>query len=84
MTDPNNAAEMLNAKSVLKNLYELAESSGMADAETMRGMSAGLHEFSAILRRKNDFAGIPGQAVRNEAKRSRLALLICPEYEGCI
>ena len=38
MTDPENEDELLNAKNILKNLQELAKSSGKADSRTIRSM----------------------------------------------
>ena len=78
MTDPKNEEQMLNAKNILKNLLELARSSGMAGGPTMRAMTEGYHEFSMIMRHKQDFAGKPGDYAGNQAKRQRLAMMVAP------
>ncbi len=80
MTDPNNEEEMLNARNVLRNLLELARSSGKANALTIRSMMSGYHEFSYLMRKKEDFAGQPGDYAGNQAKRQRLQMMIRP---GC-
>ena len=80
MTNPENEDELLYAKNILKNLLDLAESSGKADARTIRTMMCGYHEFVYLLRKKDDFAGVPGDVAMNRAKRQRLAMMIRP---GC-
>lgn len=80
MTDPENEDELLNAKNILKNLQELAKSSGKADSRTIRSMQIAYHQFTAMLHSKEDFAGVPGEISANKAKRQRLAMMIRP---GC-
>lgn len=80
MTDPENEDEVLNAKNILKNLQELAESSGKADSRTIRSMQIAYRQFTAMLHSKKDFAGVPGEISANKAKRQRLAMMIRP---GC-
>ena len=80
MTDPQNEEQVLNAKNILKNLLELAEDSGMADAQTIRVMHEAYVEFNLFLHRKADFAGKPGDVMGNKAKRNRLAMMLRP---GC-
>ena len=80
MTDPENEDDVLNARNILKNLLELAESSGKADPKTIRSMLIANHEFTAMLHSKEDFAGVPGDISANKAKRQRLAMMVRP---GC-
>jgi len=78
MTNPENEEQMLNARNILKNLLELARSSGMAAGPTMRAMTEGYHGFSMIMRHRADFAGKPGDYAGNQAKRHRLEMVIGP------
>jgi len=78
MTDPENEEQMLNARNILKNLLELARSSGMAGGPTMRAMTEGYHGFSMIMRHRENFAGKPGDYAGNQAKRHRLEMVIVP------
>jgi len=78
MTNPENEEQMLNARNILKNLLELARSSGMAGGPTMRAMTEGYHGFSMIMRHRENFAGKPGDYAGNQAKRHRLEMVIVP------
>ena len=78
MTDPENEEQMLNAKNILKNLLELARSSGMTVGPTMRAMTEGYHGFSMIMRHRENFAGKPGDYAGNRAKRQRLEMVVGP------
>ncbi len=78
MTDPKNEEQVLNAKNILKNLMELAHSSEMADAVTIRAMHQGYSEFAMLLRSKESFAGKRGDFSGNQAKRNRLAMMLRP------
>ena len=78
MTNPENEEQMLNAKNILKNLLELADSSEMTDGPTMRAMTQGYDEFSMIMRHREDFAGRPGDFAGNTAKRHRLEMMVGP------
>lgn len=78
MTDPENEEQMLNAKNILKNLLELAKSSGMTVGPTMRAMTQGYYEFSMIMHHREDFAGKPGDYAGNQAKRHRLEMVVGP------
>ena len=80
MTDPDDFGEVLNAMNILKNLLELARSSELADALTIRAMHLGYAQFRGLLHSKDDFAGKPGDYSGNKAKRNRLAMLLKP---GC-
>ena len=70
--------QVLNAKNILKNLMELARSSEMADAVTIRAMHQGYSEFAMLLRSKESFAGKRGDFSGNQAKRNRLAMMLRP------
>ena len=78
MTNPENEDEVLNARNILKNLFELARSSGMAHTITIRYMRSGYEEFTALLRHREDFAGHPGDFAGNEAKRQRIKIMLNP------
>lgn len=78
MTDPNNEDQVMNARNILKNLLELAGSSGMADRETERAMLLALRSFTHILHTKEDFAGTPGDVYGNRTKRLRLKMMLRP------
>ena len=80
MTNPDNEEEVLNARNILKNLLELSRSSQMADPLTLRAMTMAYHQFTVLLRHREDFAGKPGDIAANRAKRQRLAMMVRP---GC-
>ena len=58
MTNPENEEQMLNAKNILKNLLELARSSGMTVGPTMRAMTQGYYEFSMIMRNRYGYLAV--------------------------
>ncbi len=76
MTNPNNEEQVLHAENILGSLLELADSSQMADPITLRTMMQAYHEFTFLLRHREDFAGKPGDIAANRAKRQRLAMMI--------
>ena len=80
MTDPRNQEEVLHATNILKELLELAKSSGKVKGFTLHMMHQGYFEFPFLLDRKEEFAGKPGDYDTNRAKRQRLAMLLRP---GC-
>lgn len=78
MTNPKNEDDVLYARNILRNLQDLARSSQKVDAVTFRTMVLGEQSFTSLLRRKDDFAGKPGDYAGNHAKRLRLAMLLRP------
>ena len=80
MTNPDNEEEVLCARNIMKNLLELARSSKMADAITLRTMMLAYSKFTLLLRHKDDFAGKPGDIFGNRNKRNQLAMMVRP---GC-
>ena len=80
MVEPENEEQVLNAKNILKNLMELADSSEMRDDLTRYAMKVGYREFVHLCYYKPNFAGKPGDTEGNRAKRQRLAVMLRP---GC-
>ena len=78
MTDPDNQDEVLNALNILKNLMELARSSGKVDRLAFDAMETGYHNFRNFLKSRDDFAGKPGDYKGNQIKRQRLAMVLRP------
>lgn len=78
MVDPENPYSVEQAENILRQILFMARISQKADALTIRCMHAGAHEFSAIVRHRDDFAGKRGDFHGNEAKRQRLMHMLGP------
>ena len=78
MTNPIDQDEVLNALNILKNLKELADRSGKADQRTLEAMENGYRNFRNFLKRREDFAGRPGDHSENQIKQQRLAMILRP------
>lgn len=76
MTNPYNEEEILNARNILKNLLELARSSGTADPRTIRAMSQGYHQYIYLLGHRNEIARRPDDTAENRARRRYLAMML--------
>ena len=78
MADADDPASIACAKAILKNLNELMRSSGMATGPVHRMAVRAEMLFEDLLQYKEDFAGKPGDVIRNKQKRERLEMTIFP------
>lgn len=78
MVDENDPESVKNGKTILENLRVLIWSSGKANGQVMRMIGGAVENYENLIRFKDDFAGAPGDIMRNRAKRDRLAMAIYP------
>ena len=78
MTDTNSPEAVKKSENIIKEIYMLILSSGMADILVTNMAADAVRLFNEIIMFKDDFAGVPGQIRRNKAKRDRLAMMIYP------
>ena len=78
MTDAESPESVEEGKKVIRGIYQLILSSGMADIQTKHMAEAAARHFEGLIMCKDEFAGVPGQAHRNRIKRNRLAMTLYP------
>ena len=80
MVEPGNKSSVALAKTALKAVIGLAESSDKVNMVVLRSMYIAEINFEHLADHKNDFAGVPGEHQKNRVKRQRLEHMIMP---GC-
>ena len=78
MTDPGDKEAVQDAKAILEHLLQLGGNSGMMDEYTIQSIRGAYRDFEALLHRKSDFAGIPGDGEGNKVRRRRLSMAVYP------
>ena len=78
MVDENDPSSVKRGKTILENLRDLVWSSGKANGQVRRMIVGAIDNYENLIQLKDDFAGAPGEIMRNKAKREKLAMAIYP------
>jgi len=78
MTDAKQKVSAVYAGRMLENLFELALDSGKCDGLTLHMMENSIRLLDVLIKRKADYAGVPGDYAGNQAKRNRLGEALYP------
>ena len=80
MLDPNDKQSCECFENALRAVFQMMRMSGKADGITMEhAWEAQLpHSVHALIRMRDEFAGVPGEYEKNKKKRERLLHVIAP------